>query len=333
MSQNEHTCRICQSHGSHPIYLVREMMFGTREAFEYFQCNECGCLQISSIPADLACFYPPTYYSLNPSTSPPIEKSAIRKILERFRVGNALFGRGYKLAKLASQLVDFPPQLRNIGPWLRKCNIQSFDARLLDVGCGSSSWWLNELKAIGFRNLWGVDPYISGDIEENGIRILRRQLDQVPGEFDLVTLHHSLEHVPDQLETLRIIYSLLRPGGFCIVRIPLASSTVWEEYGTDWVELDAPRHLYLHSLKSIELVGNKAGFQLVEHCWDSTEFEFLGSEQYRRGIPLMAEDSFVVNPSKSNFTYREMAEFRRRAEEANQSQRGGRGCLFLQAVP
>lgn len=332
MAPIKHTCRICQTLGSHTTYLAHEMMFGTREAFEYFQCNECGCLQLSHIPADLGRFYPPQYYSYNPRPSGKFEKSSLRKTLEQLRVKTALFGRGYKLAKLASQLVDLPPQLTKVGPWLKKCAIQSFDARFLDVGCGSSTWWLNDLKAIGFQNLWGVDPYIANDVEENGIRVLKKQFDDVTGVFDLITLHHSLEHIPDQVETLKTVHSLLRPGGFCLVRIPLVSSTVWEEYSTDWVELDAPRHLYLHSLKSIELVGNRAGLKLVDHCWDSTGFEFWGSEQYRRGIPLMAEDSFSQNPSKSNFTYREIANFQKRAEEANDAGRGGRGCFFFQAI-
>ena len=325
-------CRICNSEGTHSRYVAREMMFGTREEFEYFMCAECGCLQISQVPSELGRFYPPNYYSYNLKIWPNSEISSIRKILERLRVKNALFGQGYKLARLASQLVDFPPHFSEIGPLLKTCKVQSFDARFLDVGCGSSSSWLNDLRSLGFRNLLGVDPYIADDVEENGIRILRQQLDSISGKFDVVTLHHSLEHIPDQLKTLKAVYSLLQKGGFCLVRIPLVSSMVWEEYGTDWVELDAPRHLYLHSLKSIELIANEIGFELVDRCWDSTEFEFWGSEQYRRGIPLMAEGSFSQNPSKSNFTYREMANFQKRAEEANDAGRGGRGCFFFQVT-
>jgi len=326
------TCRICGKSDDNRKYVVKEMMFGSHEEFEYFLCSECGCLQINHIPEDLSRFYPPTYYSFNPNISSPTDKSGLRKALEQLRVKNALFGRGFKLAKLASQLVDLPPRLSEIGPWLKKCGIQSMDAKFLDVGSGSSSWWLNDLKAIGFRNLMGVDPYIDSDINENGIQTQKGRLDEVQGSFDLITLHHSLEHVPDQVETMKTIRSLLRPGKFCLIRIPVVSSTVWEQYGTDWVELDAPRHLYLHSLKSIEHVGVKAGLKLVDHFCDSTEFEFWGSEQNRRGIPLRAEDSFSENPSMSSFTYREMADFKKRAEEANLSGQGGRGCFIFQAI-
>lgn len=332
MSANKYICRICQSAGNHQTYPAREMMFGTRETYEYFLCKECGCLQIGEIPSDIGRFYPPTYYSFNSPSRTTQQKPVLRQILERWRVGNAIFGRGHKLAKLAANLVDFPPQLKTSGPWLQKCNIRSFSARFLDVGCGSSSWWLKDLKALGFRHLSGVDPYIQQDVDEDGIHILRRQIRDVSGKYDLVTLHHSLEHIPHQLETLEAVRAVLEPSGFCLIRIPLVSSAVWGKYGTDWVELDAPRHLYLHSLESIEQLGTQAGFKLVHHCWDSTEFEFWGSEQYHRGIPLMADESLMHGSDKSNFTLLEMAKFRELANEANHAGKGGRGCFFFQVA-
>lgn len=330
MTIPRHTCRICNAEDNHSTFVVREMMFGTREEFEYFQCNICDCLQIASIPADLSKFYPSTYYSFNIQTSVAGEKSALQKFLERLRVSYALFNRGFKFAKLASYLVEPPSWLHSIGPLLRKCHIQSFNAQFLDVGCGSSSSWLNGLKVLGFRNLLGVDPFIECDVKSDGISIIKTEIQNLADKFDLVTLHHSLEHIPNQAETLRAIRSVLKPGGFCLIRIPLVSSIVWQEYGTDWVELDAPRHLYLHSFKSIKFLAKEEGFQLVDFFSDSTEFEFWGSEQYRRNIPLMAEDSFSINPSKSNFTYREMAEFKKKAEEVNKIEQGGRGCFIFQ---
>lgn len=332
MELKKFVCRVCNSEESHPSYIFREMMFGTCDAFEYFKCEVCGCLQIGQIPAELGQYYPTTYYSFNPQEEPPTPKHAIKATLERWRIRNALFGYGYKLAKLASYLVDFPSQLSSVGPWLKICGIKSMDARFLDVGCGSSSWWLRELRELGFRNLLGIDPFIDRDVEEGGIHILKQHPQRLSGEFDLVTLHHSLEHIPNQVETLKAVRAILKPKGFCLVRVPLVSSEVWETYGADWVELDAPRHLYLHSLSSIELLGANAGLRLVDRCWDSTAFEFWGSEQYRRGIPLMAEESFHQNPSKSDFTYREMADFKKHAEEVNLAGRGGRGCFFFQAT-
>lgn len=288
-----------------------------------------NCRQITNIPSNLSKFYPKTYYSFNSKTTLPIEKPAIRKVLEQLRVRSALFDRNFKLAKFASLLVDLPPELHAIGPLLRKSHVKSFSARFLDVGCGSSSSRLNNLKALGFYNLFGADPYIERDIKNNGISILKASIEDPSDKYDLVTLHHSLEHIPNQAETLKSIRSVLTPDGLCLIRIPLVSSLVWGQYGTDWVELDSPRHLYLHSFESMKYLATEQGFELVNFFNDSTEFEFWGSEQYRRNIPLMAEESFCVNPTKSNFTYREMSEFKRRAEEAVNTGRGGRGCFFF----
>ena len=54
-------CRICGNKEGNAPFEAREMMFGTRERFTYFECNSCGCLQIAEIPDDLARFYAADY--------------------------------------------------------------------------------------------------------------------------------------------------------------------------------------------------------------------------------------------------------------------------------
>ena len=62
---NMYTCRICHNTDGNKTFLAKEMMLGLRESFEYFECQCCGCLQISTIPNDLGRFYPQGYYSFN----------------------------------------------------------------------------------------------------------------------------------------------------------------------------------------------------------------------------------------------------------------------------
>lgn len=50
-------CRICNGPLC-PKLVVREMMYGTRDAFDYHQYQDCGCLQISEVPEDLGKYYP-----------------------------------------------------------------------------------------------------------------------------------------------------------------------------------------------------------------------------------------------------------------------------------
>ena len=334
MNLTNHACRICGVAGNHPVFIAREMMFGSREQFEYFQCNSCGCLQISHIPPDLNRFYLASYYSL--SVKERLPPSALKTVVLKQRFRNALFDHGYKLNKLLSNIVAMP-DLRvdgvlPVAEVLRKARITNFNARFLDVGCGTSSQWLNSLRTMGFRDLIGADPFITSDSSCNGITILKRGIAEINGTFDLITFHHSLEHIPDQHATIGSALRLLAPNGVLLVRIPVASSYSWQHYGTNWVEMDPPRHLYLYSRESIQLLGGRAGLQLYGSICDSLELEFYGSEQYLRDIPVTAENSYWLKEDQQIFTLEEIDQFRAMAREVNQVGSCGRACFFFQAI-
>lgn len=334
MTISQHTCRICGSVGSHPTFIGREMMFGTREEFEYFQCESCGCLQITDIPKDLGHFYPPRYYSLTATNRK--SPSALRALLLKQRFRNAVFGRGYKLNQLLSNLVKMPDlhvdSVLPVVSILRESGIGNFSARFLDIGCGSWSHWLASLRTMGFRHLFGADPFIRDDVSCNGITIYKRHISQMEGAFDLITLHHSLEHIPDQEAALADARRLLAPNGVILVRVPIVSSYAWRHYGINWVEMDPPRHLYLHSRESIRLLGVKSGLRLFATICDSLELEFYGSEQYLKGIPLTAENSYWLHQDTRIFTQEEIEGFKEKVRQVNENDECGRACFFFKAA-
>jgi len=47
----------------------------------------------------------------------------------------------------------------------------------------------------------------------------RAELHELDLKFDLITLHHALEHIPNQLATLRGIHDRLSDDGGCLIRI------------------------------------------------------------------------------------------------------------------
>lgn len=325
-----HVCRICHHRRDNRVYTAREMMFGTREQFEYFQCSNCNCLQITDIPDDLGRFYPPDYYSL--SSSPDEPPSALKSFLLKQRFRYALWGRGHKLNKILSKFVQMPyirlDEAIPVVELLKIAGISHYNARFLDIGCGTRSFWLSTLQTMGFRHLTGFDPFIDSNIQTNNISIYKYK-NSIFGPFDLISFHHSLEHIPDQGAALAFASKLLSPNGVILIRIPTVSSYVWNKYGTDWVEMDPPRHLYLHSRKSIEMAANKAGLRLRHVLCDSIPFEFYGSEQYRRDIPLADERSLWNNPRSDIFTSTELATFRHQADHVNQTDQCGRACFFF----
>ncbi|MGH9820961.1 MAG: class I SAM-dependent methyltransferase, partial [Pyrinomonadaceae bacterium] len=160
------------------------------------------------------------------------------------------------------------------------------DSEILDVGCGSGHL-LQTLGHFGFTKLYGVDQFIESDIRQaNGALIRKGGIEEISQAADLVMFHHSLEHMVDPLAALTNAHRLLRSGKYCIVRIPIVAAA-WERFGSDWVQLDAPRHVYLFTKSGFAAVANKAGF-IVEHIVDdSTAFQFWGSAQVSAGVPLI----------------------------------------------
>lgn len=333
MASSQLTCRICGAFGNHQTFIAREMMFGTREEFEYFQCTECGCLQIHKIPDALARYYPPNYNAHNIKISCAHNKLRAFLLKQRFR--NAIFDKGYKVNKILSHFVTMKDlKIEGVLPVskvLKICHLKNFKAHILDVGCGNWSLWLQDLRLIGFRNLIGIDPFISSNVEKCGIHILKQSIAETEGKFDLITFHHSLEHILNQKELLTHARRLLAPDGVILIRIPIVSSYVWEKYGVNWIEMDPPRHLYLHSKESINLLGQQAGLELFETLHDSSEFEFYGSEQYLRDIPLVADSSYWKDQNSSTFSKQDIAAFQTLAEEVNRKGVGGRAAFFFRA--
>lgn len=262
MSDQVYSCAVCESReGS--LHQVREMMLGTGVIFPYLECRQCGCISLSSVPDDPSRYYPSsTYYSFR--ESPP---SILRKIRDRVSLSR-LF---YWLA--CSRRTDLDV--------VRRVSLSKTMA-LLDVGCGNGGL-VGDLRAYGY-NAVGIDPFITEDvIDRFGVRVWRKTLSHVEGNYDVILFRHSLEHMP--IDSLRLARSRLKEGGVCVVCLPIVG-WAWFHYKTNWSQLDAPRHLFLHTRKSFELLARNSGFRVERVVFDSNEFQFWASEAYSENIYL-----------------------------------------------
>jgi SAM-dependent methyltransferase len=182
--------------------------------------------------------------------------------------------------------------------WLPRSKA-GLNARFLDVGCGSGRLLLL-LQRIGFKHLTGADPFIDADIQyPGGLTVHKRDVFTVEGSYDLIHLGHAFEHMAEPLKVLSRLRELLAPGGTAIIRIPVADSYAWRYYGTQWVQLDAPRHLFLHTRASMHRLADQAGLVFAMEQRDSTVFQFVGSEKYRSGLLLDATDPFTSAQHKA----------------------------------
>ncbi len=293
---------------------------GLREVFTYFQCDDCKCLQIAEIPDNLSKYYSGEYYSFQDAK----KENFITKFVKRKRDQYAVFDRSLIGKLLYSKYPKNDLRALSHLP-LKK------DTSILDVGCGTGEL-LRSLIQLGFENLTGIDPYNKEEVIEIGeeTRIFKKSIFEIEGQWDLIMMHHVFEHVSDPLEVLQRVSQLLSEGGHCLIRIPVTESVAWGKFQENWVQLDPPRHIFVHSPKSIQYLVSETDFKLKEVNYDSTAFQFWGSIQYENDIPLRHESSYAVNPEKSMFTAEDIRSFTQKARELNREQKGDQAVFILQ---
>lgn len=300
------TCIICSA-TSGTGHVFREMMFGTRDQFEYWECSACGCLQLVNTPEQLGNYYPDGYYSFEMDLK-PIDQFLYRVYFKAPQLAN-LIRRVRRNVYFADQKFQAVVEAK-LKP----------GARVLDVGCGAGQL-VTILRGLGF-DAHGIDAFAK--VETPFIR--RSTLESEPGGWDLIMFHHSLEHMSDNVGVLRDAQEKLNPAGTCLVRIPLAA-WAWKRYGKNWVQLDAPRHVTIHTPGSFRLAAEKAGFQVSKVIFDSTVFQFFGSEMYEKDIPLSKKE-----PERLGWTKEQSRVFSAQAEELNRQQMGDQASFYLSAA-
>lgn len=294
-------------------------MFGLRDRFLYGECASCGSLVLLDPPGDLGPYYPPDYYSLRPRPRP----ARAMRWAKRLRAEAAARGLE-RTARLIGR--GAAPQWSS---WLRIAGLDR-SARICDIGCGGGELLL-QMRDEGFTQLVGADPFIERPLHHEAVEIRKATAEELSGSYDLVMLNHSFEHVPDPLGTLDAARRLLAPGGTLMLRAPIAGCWAWRHYGTDWVGLDPPRHLFVPSQDGLRIAAKRTGLAAYEVVYDSTEMQFWRSEQYRRDVPLFGPASHQVSPRSSGFSRRQMRAWSRRAKQLNRSMDGDTAAVFCRA--
>lgn len=170
----------------------------------------------------------------------------------------------------------------------KKCNLifeqNSGTGSLLDVGAGTGDF-LKMAKEKEWK-VSGMEPNLQAAAlaSKKGI-VLKNSLEEFNGrKFDVVTLWHVLEHIPNLDETIELLSSIVKSNGSLVIAVPNFKSFDAAHYGKFWAAYDVPRHLWHFSKESIEKLF-AANFELekIEPMIFDSFYVSLLSEKYKTG--------------------------------------------------
>jgi 2-polyprenyl-3-methyl-5-hydroxy-6-metoxy-1,4-benzoquinol methylase len=168
-------------------------------------------------------------------------------------------------------------------------SFNSQEKKLLDVGCGTGDF----LK-VAKDNNWqvcGVEPNSSARAIANQKTIncvfdTDELLKLKKESFDVITLWHVLEHLPNLENQIAVFESLLQPNGRLVIAVPNYKSFDANYYKSYWAAFDVPRHLWHFSQNAISKLVEQKGMTVVKTepmTFDSYYVSLL-SEKYKNGF-------------------------------------------------
>ncbi len=209
--------------------------------------------------------YPGNYYGEIRSPS----KGKIKERLKRETLSALL---GY----------PFPPRLPRRLLSIFASKLQHYphyvlSGRVLDIGCGQG-FFLTALESLGWE-AYGVD------VDERAVsfcgrlglsRVTKASAEEMsfPNDhFDAITMFHVLEHLHNPGAALEKAWSVLKPEGEVVITVPNTGSIAAKFFRSKWFPLEAPRHLFIFSKKSLEMLLIESGFKISSF----RSSDFLGS--------------------------------------------------------
>ena len=252
--------------GQEPVLRTKDFMVSGEE-FGLFEVGEKGLLRTLPLPADLSAYYRSEAY---------ISHSDRRKTLFE-----KLY-QGFKGLNLKSKIKLLQRLRANKG-------------RLLDFGSGTGDFLCAAQKA-GWET-FGVEPDEGARSRglQKGVRV-GSNLDSVPEAlFDMITLWHVLEHLPEPGYVVGELGSRLAQDGYLIIAVPNYRSFDARYYGSFWAAYDTPRHLWHFTKPSLEDLLKGQGFELIREkpMWLDAYYVSWLSEKYKRN-PLGPVRAFLI---------------------------------------
>ncbi|SDH47059.1 Methyltransferase domain-containing protein [Flavobacterium omnivorum] len=180
---------------------------------------------------------------------------------------------------------------------------------VLDIGAGTGDF-LSVAKENGWHTI-GVEPSEKAKAiaKKKGVSFVGETSELENQSFDVISMWHVLEHVPNLENQIKELKRLLKPNGTLIIAVPNFKSFDAKHYGKFWAAYDVPIHFWHFSKTAIKMLFEKEAMSLEKVLpmkFDSFYVSLL-SEKYKTGKMNYIKAFFVGLQSnweaKKNFEY------------------------------
>ena len=188
-------------------------------------------------------------------------------------------------------------------------SLQPSKGSILDIGAGTGDF-LSVVKENGW-SIVGVEPSEKAKAiaKFKGVSFVEETSELENNSFDVITMWHVLEHVPNLESQIKELKRLLKPNGSLIIAVPNFKSFDAKRYGKFWAAYDVPIHFWHFSKTAIKKLFAKEDMELVKVLpmkFDSFYVSLL-SEKYKTGRMNFIKAFFIGLQSnwkaKQNFEY------------------------------
>ena len=156
---------------------------------------------------------------------------------------------------------------------------------ILDIGAGTGDF-LSVAKNDGWQTI-GVEPSEKAKsiAKRKGLSFVKQTTGLANNSFDVISMWHVLEHVPDLDKQIKELKRLLKPNGTLLIAVPNFKSFDAKHYEKFWAAYDVPIHFWHFSKTAIKLLFEKEKMKLEKVLpmkFDSFYVSLL-SEKYKSG--------------------------------------------------